>query len=110
MKRKNFRDKPCFYATVINAGKTALLAGPFENESDCRQWAYSDEEDGGNIVKHHLLYQETCRVDCRAHWYSWGMVKMPNGHRDGIISKVIERKFGIDIRDITDELIIKNRI
>ena len=88
-KRGNWTDKPCFYASVTDGGRTALLLGPFRTEVKCRRWAYYDAEDGGSELN--LKLKKECECDPKSCWYSYGMVKMANGYREGIFNK----QFGI---------------
>lgn len=85
MKRGNWTDNPCWYASVQDAGRTALVLGPFQEEATCREWAYRSPEDGGSH-KHSQLVEIANRLDPRSWFYAWGMVKMENGHRDGILN------------------------
>jgi len=85
MKRGNWTDDPCWYVSVIDAGRTALLLGPFNTEAACRQWAYRAPEDGGNPVKCGSL-RNLCKMDPWAWFYSYGMVKMQNGHREALLN------------------------
>lgn len=91
MKRGNWADGPCFYASVTDAGKLALILGPFKTEKECRQWAYYDEEDGGDIHKANDLRDACHKTDPKSVFYAYGMVKMPNGYREGIFNA----RFGI---------------
>jgi hypothetical protein len=65
-----------YFVSCQDAGKTALLLGPFTNEKDCAQYAYIDE-DKGNTEKHIDLLRALEDIDNKAHWYSYGMVKIP---------------------------------
>ena len=85
--RGNWTDSPCFYASVQDAGRTALVLGPFEHEAECREWAYREAEDGGNSAKCSRLRDVADKRDPRSWFYAWGMVKMANGHRDGVLNK-----------------------
>ena len=51
MNRGNWTDNPCWYVSVQDAGRTALVPGPFRAESECRQYAYQKSEEGGNPAK-----------------------------------------------------------
>lgn len=81
-------DAPCWYASVQDNGRTALVLGPFETEAQCRQWAYYDTADGGNPAKHNRLTR-VAECDPRSHWYSWGMVKLENGYKTGCLNSRI---------------------
>lgn len=83
----NWSDNPCWYASIQDAGRTALLLGPFQTEAACRAWSYWDEAQGGDRAKHKQLVDRAEALDPKAWFYAWGMVKMPNGHRDGALAK-----------------------
>lgn len=89
MKRGNWTDNPCWYASVVDAGKTALVLGPFATEAECRLWAYRDQADGGDATKHAKLRAAGESKDPWSAFYSWGMVKMPNGYRDGVLNGLL---------------------
>lgn len=88
VKRGNWTDEPCFYVSVIDAGRTALVLGPFQDEAECRKWAYTSPEDGGSEKGVELRRVANDR-DYRSWFYAWGMVKAPNGHREGVLNKVM---------------------
>lgn len=86
----NWTDGPCFYVSVVDAGHTGLVLGPFQHEADCRVWAYGDPADGGNREKHYRLVKEADdRTQGRAWFYSWGMVKMATGYKQGVLNNFI---------------------
>ena len=93
--RGNWTDNPCWYVSVRDAGRTGLVLGPFLTEAECRQYAYSegngepDTEPGGDTAKHYALVKLAESKDCKAWFYAWGMVKMPNGHRDGVLNSAM---------------------
>ncbi len=84
----SWADDPCWYCSVQDAGRTALILGPFRTEAACRQWAYRDATDGGSD-KHNLLVKLACDRDAKAWFYSWGMVKYANGYRDGVMNNEV---------------------
>ena len=89
----NWTDNPCWYVSVQDAGRTALVFGPFRSAKACREYAYSDSngapdsEPGGSTAKHYALLLEAKKHDPRAWFYAWGMVKMDNGYRTGVLNK-----------------------
>ena len=83
----NWTDEPCWYASIQDNGRTALLLGPFRTEDECRKYAYSSEEHGGNTKLHSEMLNYATEVDQKAWWYSYGMVKMKTGHRNGCLNK-----------------------
>jgi len=87
--RGNWTDNPCFYVSVVDGPKFAIVLGPFQEESECRQWAYNRPEQGGDPQKHDKMYSEATRHDPKSVFYSWGMVKMQNGHREGVLNKFL---------------------
>lgn len=97
MKRGNWTDDPCWYCSVIDGDRSALLLGPFNSERACRQWAYVNAEDGGDPHKHGAMMSTISRkYGAFTHFYSYGMVKMANGYREGVMNNHIpeaERDF-----------------
>jgi hypothetical protein len=90
MKRGNWTDNPCWYCSVRDAGRTAFVLGPFNNEAACRQWAYYHAEDGGDPQKLGKLVRIISdKYGAFTHFYSWGMVKIETGHREGIMNSTI---------------------
>jgi hypothetical protein len=89
----NWTDNPCWYVSVRDAGRTALVLGPFRSAAACREYAYNDSqgaadsEPGGNTAKHYALVLEAEKHDPRSWFYSWGMVKMDNGYKTGVLNK-----------------------
>jgi hypothetical protein len=83
MMSSNWKDAPCFYVSAQDAGRTALVLGPFRNEEDCRLWAYRTPEDGGDRLKRFLLDKALLKKDPWSSFYAIGMVKMANGNREG---------------------------
>lgn len=90
MPGSNWTDGPCFYVSVQDAGRTALVLGPFQQEADCRAWAYRDPADGGDPDKCDRLRKEADKRDPRSWFYAWGMVKMANGHREGVLNNYVD--------------------
>lgn len=90
MTRGTWTDNPCWYVSVRDAGRTGLLLGPFATEAGCRMWAYRSAGDGGDPNKHVHVRAEAERGDAWAVFYSFGMVKMSNGHYEGILNKLVE--------------------
>jgi len=66
---------PAWYVSVQDAGRTALVMGPFDTEAGCRLWAYRDPADGGSHL-HSVLVDAVCKVEPKAWFYAWGMVKI----------------------------------
>lgn len=97
MKRGNWTDNPCWYCSVRDAGRTALVLGPFATEGMCRQWAYYADSDthpdtthaSGGSVKHGRLLNAAQDRDPKSWFYSWGMVKLENGYREGVLNRFL---------------------
>lgn len=89
--RGNWTDNPCWYVSVQDAGRNALVLGPFRDESECRQYAYGGESDepGGDTRKHYDLIMLAESRDPKAWFYAWGMVKMANGYRNGTLNGLV---------------------
>ena len=72
----NWTDDPCFYVSVVDGPKHGLLAGPYRTHEEA------------------LAAVDTARdADCAANdwawFYSYGTVKMANGHRQGVLNDVL---------------------
>lgn len=78
----NWTDSPCFYVTATDAGRWVALLGPFREEAVCRSWAYCAAS-GGEQAKHNAVIQEAERLDPGSAFYSFGMVKCADGHKEG---------------------------
>lgn len=78
-KRGNWTDNPCWYVSVQDAGRTALVLGPFTTEAECREYAYNDAESGGTH-KHNAVLKAAEEMDPKSWFYAWGMVKVANGY------------------------------
>jgi hypothetical protein len=95
LKIGNWTDEPCWYVSVQDAGRTQTVLGPFRTESACREWAYcdsqgaTDSEPGGNTHNHMRLVRIAEKLDAKSWFYSWGMVKLQTGHREGILNKYV---------------------
>lgn len=70
----NWRDGECYYVDAADAGKVALLAGPFQTH----QQALDIYEQARELA---LNYG-----DPRAWFYSYGTCKMPDGKRLGLLN------------------------
>jgi hypothetical protein len=72
-----------YFVTCQDAGKTALLLGPFTDEDTCKKYAYGDESQ---------MVRDACiKIDQKAHFYAFGMVKVANTEKDhftGILNKL----------------------
>jgi hypothetical protein len=67
-------DDPCYYVSVIDGPRYALLAGPFRTHEQ----ALSLVDKTRDIA---------CKVDPKGWFYAYGTVKMINGHRTGSLNK-----------------------
>lgn len=85
----DWKDEPCSYVSAQDAGRTALVLGPFRDEATCRKWAYRTDEDGGDRHKRHLLDKALEKLDPWSHFYAIGMVKMVNGLREGKLNRAL---------------------
>ena len=74
MKRNNWTDGPCFYVSIVDGSKFALMAGPFR----IHQEALDQVEPARKIGN---------ELDDRAWFYGWGTVKMKNGHKEGKLNE-----------------------
>jgi len=71
-----------YFVTCQDAGKTALLLGPFADEDICKKYAYGDESQ---------MVRDACiKIGRKAHFYAFGMIKIKNaeeGKYTGILNK-----------------------
>lgn len=65
-----------FYVSAQDAGKTAILLGPFTDEKLCREYAYADPKDGGNLQKHTDMLDTIYEIDPKSTFYALGMFKV----------------------------------
>jgi len=70
----NFRDNPCYYVNCADAGRVALLAGPFITHQEA-----IDLLDKVRDLAH--------EVDGRAWFYAYGTCKTENGKRIGLLNQ-----------------------
>lgn len=85
----DWKDGPCFYVSVRDGERFAFLLGPFQDEVECRQYAYYSPEDGGDPAKHNAL-MKLCEADPRSPWYAYGMAKAPTGRRNALFGERLE--------------------
>jgi hypothetical protein len=81
-------EKEGFYVTVRDGPKTAFLLGPFKNEADCRKYAYSELEDGGNRALHNAVQQICYEVDPKVHFADFGMARTDTTKRTGCLQSM----------------------
>ena len=70
MKSNNWIDGPCYYVSAIDAGRVAIIAGPFKTHQEAK--------DQVNAAR-----RTADAIDPRAHFYAFGTCKMQNGHTEG---------------------------
>ena len=80
---------PVFYVSMRGADRYALLIGPFADESICRQYAYSESEDGGNPALSRAVRQLAYEIDPKSHFYGFGMARTPSARRTGIFHNMV---------------------
>jgi len=76
---------PAFYVSMQDADRYALLLGPFADEHVCRQYAYSEPEDGGNPALSRAVRQLAYEIDPKSHFYGFGMARTETARRAGIL-------------------------
>lgn len=74
MKRGNWTDDPCYYVSIVDGEKFALMAGPFQNHQEAIDMVEKAQDKGNQL-------------DSRAWFYGWGTVKMANGYYEGRLNK-----------------------
>ena len=68
--RGNWTDEPCYYVSVVDGGRRAILAGPF-----CHQRQAAAAVDATSLAAE--------KVNAMSWFYSWGTCKVATGHQDG---------------------------
>ena len=68
------REEPSFYASVVDAGRLGLLAGPFTTHEE----ALAMVEPARRLA---------CELNDWAWFYGFGTVRMKNGHRPGVLNE-----------------------
>lgn len=74
MKRDNWTDDKCFYATAVNGKQVAFLAGPFKTLAE----AESKVEQAKELA---------IEKDKWAHFYTFGCASYQNGYREGMFNQ-----------------------
>ena len=77
-----------FYMSIRDGPKTVFLLGPFKNEADCRRYAYSEPEEGGDAYLHNAVQQICHEIDPKTHFAEWGMARMDSGKRTGALQSI----------------------
>lgn len=78
-----------YFVSARDAGKTALILGPFTTEKKCREYAYQENCDGGHYTHHLSVLHAIHEIDRKSYFYSIGMVKVKDGiNRKGILNQV----------------------
>lgn len=85
----SWADDECWYCSIVDGPKFALLLGPFRTEAACREYAHLPE-DGGNLTKHLAMVHKAGELDPKSAFYGFGMVKMQNGYRAGVLNKHLD--------------------
>ena len=76
LKRGNWTDSACYYISVIDGAKYALVAGPFKNH-----------EQALGLVEQAKKVGYT--RDPMSHFYAWGTCKRPNGYQEGVLNTLL---------------------
>ena len=74
MKRGNWTDGSCFYVSIKDGKRFALVAGPFQ-----------DHQEALDMVQ--IARQKGEELDTMSIFYAWGTVKMSNGYREGLLNQ-----------------------
>lgn len=75
-----------FYVSCQDAGRTALILGPFTSESACKQYAYDDQ--------HRIpVLNAVCEIDPKAWFAAWGMVKVADYEKPGFLNRIDPEKW-----------------
>lgn len=70
----NWTDDPCFYVSIRDAGKFALVAGPFQTHESALAAVKAARKIG-------------CEVDPWAWFYGWGTCKTEHGYTSGRLNE-----------------------
>lgn len=70
----DWTDEPCYYVSVMDGPKVGLLAGPFRTYQE----ALDIKDRACDLA---------CKVNDWAWFYSFGTVKMANGHHRGALNE-----------------------
>jgi hypothetical protein len=70
----DWQEHPCYYVSVVNGKRWNVLAGPFLSHRQALDMVEATRK-------------EAEKIDPYAHFYSFGTVKMANGHRNGLLSE-----------------------
>lgn len=85
-----------WYVNVRDVGRNVQILGPLKSEAKARQWAYRDAAKGGNAIKHRILRRVTERIDYKAVFYEFGLVKVTAPDlRVGLLNTEIVRAWGL---------------
>ena len=76
MKRGNWTDEECYYISIKDGKRRALVVGPFKTHDEAL----------GLVCKAMVAGRE---VDPASHFYAWGTAKRANGHHEGIMNKIL---------------------
>lgn len=74
MKIGNWTDDNCYYVSVVDGNKFALLAGPFRTHEAALKMVDK-------------VTEKAQEIDRKSIFYGFGTVKMGNGHREGSLNK-----------------------
>ena len=78
-----------YFVSARDAGKTALILGPFSNEEKCREYAYCTSCDGGNYSHHLSVLYAIHEIDPKSYFYAIGMIRVKAGiNRTGILNQI----------------------
>lgn len=84
-----------YFVTCRDAGKTALLLGPFTNEKTCKIFAEFREDNPESRLSEIIKACED--IDPRSHFYEYGMIRIkdvkPEEKYRGILNKVNPEKW-----------------
>ena len=72
--RGNWTDNPCFYVSIVDGSRFAVVAGPFRTHPEALSMVDPAIKAGRD-------------ADPKSHFYAWGTVKMKNGRKEGKLNK-----------------------
>ena len=86
-----------YYVTCRDAGKTALVLGPFTDEKRCKMYAEFREDNPDSC--HADVASAVYKIDPKSHFYEWGMCRVTIDEKNGFVQKGILNKMHPEIWD-----------
>lgn len=78
VKLGNWTDNPCYYVSIVDGPRHALVAGPFQTHEAALRAVEPARKAGYD-------------TDPKSHFYGWGTAKAPNGYPVGKLNRSLEK-------------------